>query len=106
MAKVIEFHIPRSFRKSSKWFPEGQQAKLLEFPPPARKSARETLDTHTSRTRIRPGQRPDEIQGLRHRWKESSFATCNCAKHAYQLDLHETTMSTQAAMCERACARN
>jgi len=39
MAKVIEFYIPRSFRKSSKCFPAGQQAKLLEFPPPARKSA-------------------------------------------------------------------
>jgi hypothetical protein len=39
MAKVIEFYIPRSFRKSSKWFPAGQQGKLLEFSPPARKSA-------------------------------------------------------------------
>jgi len=39
MAKVIEFYIPRSFRKSSKWFPAGQQAKLLEFSPSARKSA-------------------------------------------------------------------
>jgi hypothetical protein len=39
MATVIEFYIPQSFHKSSKWFPAGQQAKLLEFSPPARKSA-------------------------------------------------------------------
>ena len=39
MAKVIEFYIPRSFHKSSKWFPAGQQGKLLEFSPPTRKSA-------------------------------------------------------------------
>jgi hypothetical protein len=96
MAKVIEFYIPRRFRKSSKWFPAGQQAKLLGFPPPVRKSARQTLDTQTSRTRIRPGQKADEIQGLRHRWKESSFAACNCAKPADQLDLHQTTMQIQA----------
>jgi hypothetical protein len=53
-----------------------------------------------------PGPKADEIQGLRHRWKESSFAACNRAKPAYQLDLHQTTMGIQAEKRECACARN
>jgi len=31
MAKVIEFYIPRNFRKSFKWVPELQRGKILEF---------------------------------------------------------------------------
>jgi hypothetical protein len=53
-----------------------------------------------------PGPKADEIQGLRHRWKESSFAASNCLKPADQLDLHQITMGIQAEKCERACARN
>jgi len=33
--------------------------------------------------------------------KESSFATSSCAKSAYQLDLHQTTMGIQAEKRER-----
>jgi hypothetical protein len=39
MAKIIEFYIPRSFRKVSKWLPPGDRGKLLEFPMAIRKSA-------------------------------------------------------------------
>jgi hypothetical protein len=31
MAKIIEFYIPQSFRKVSKWFPPRQTAKVLVF---------------------------------------------------------------------------
>jgi hypothetical protein len=31
MAKIIEFYIPQSFRKVSKWFPANQTAKMLFF---------------------------------------------------------------------------
>jgi hypothetical protein len=31
MAKIIEFYIPQSFRKVSKWFPPSQTAKVLVF---------------------------------------------------------------------------
>ncbi len=33
MTKIIEFHIPQSFRKASKWFPPSQAGKVLAFPP-------------------------------------------------------------------------
>jgi hypothetical protein len=39
MAKIIEFYIPQSFRKLSKWLPPGQRGKLLEFPMAIQKSA-------------------------------------------------------------------
>ena len=39
MAKIIEFHIPQSFHKVSKWFPPAERAKVLAFPLAVRKSA-------------------------------------------------------------------
>ena len=39
MAKIIEFYIPQSFRKVSKWLPENERGKLLEFSVAVRKSA-------------------------------------------------------------------
>jgi hypothetical protein len=31
MAKIIEFYIPQSFRKVSKWFPPSQAGRVLAF---------------------------------------------------------------------------
>ena len=39
MAKIIEFYIPQSFRKVSKWFPPAVRGKVLAFPMAERKSA-------------------------------------------------------------------
>lgn len=39
MAKVIEFYIPQSFRKVSKWFPPSHAGKVLAFPLAIAKSA-------------------------------------------------------------------
>jgi hypothetical protein len=39
MAKIIEFYIPKNFRKSFKWVPELQRGKVLEFCPQTKKSA-------------------------------------------------------------------
>jgi hypothetical protein len=39
MAKTIEFYIPQSFRKVSKWFPPAERGKVLAFPLAVRKSA-------------------------------------------------------------------
>jgi hypothetical protein len=39
MAKIIEFYIPQSFRKVSKWLPLCHRGKLVEFPVAVRKSA-------------------------------------------------------------------
>ena len=39
MAKVIEFYIPKNFRRSFKWVPELQRGKILEFCPQTKKSA-------------------------------------------------------------------
>jgi len=39
VAKVIEFYIPNNFRKSVKWVSREQRGKLIEFPPPIKKSA-------------------------------------------------------------------
>ena len=39
MAKVIEFYIPKNFRKSFKSVPELQRGKILEFCPQTKKSA-------------------------------------------------------------------
>jgi len=39
MARIIEFYIPKNFRRSFKWVPELQRGKILDFCPPTRKSA-------------------------------------------------------------------
>jgi len=39
MAKIIEFYIPQSFCKVSKWLPPNERGKLLEFPMTVQKSA-------------------------------------------------------------------
>jgi formate hydrogenlyase transcriptional activator len=39
-AKVIDFYIPKNFRKSFKWVPELQRGKLLEFSPQPAKEVR------------------------------------------------------------------
>jgi len=39
MAKIIEFYIPQSFRKASKWVPSAERGKVLAFSMAARKSA-------------------------------------------------------------------
>ena len=39
MAKIIEFYIPQSFHKVSKWLSTNERGKLLEFPVTVRKSA-------------------------------------------------------------------
>jgi hypothetical protein len=39
VAKIIEFYIPRNFRKAFKWVPELQRGKILEFCPQTKKSA-------------------------------------------------------------------
>ena len=39
MAKIIEFYIPRSFRKVSERFPPAERGKVLAFPLAIRKSA-------------------------------------------------------------------
>ena len=38
VAKVIEFYIPKNFRKSFNWVPELQREKILEFCPQTKKS--------------------------------------------------------------------
>jgi hypothetical protein len=39
MAKLIEFYIPQSFRKVSKWLPPNERGKVLEFQMAVRQSA-------------------------------------------------------------------
>jgi hypothetical protein len=39
MAKVIEFYIPKNFRRRMKWVPEIPRGKILEFCPQTKKSA-------------------------------------------------------------------
>jgi len=39
MAKIIEFYIPQSFHKVSKWLPPNERGKVLEFPMAVRQSA-------------------------------------------------------------------
>ena len=39
MAKVIEFYIPERFRKQTKWVPQEQRGKLIDFKPQLSKSA-------------------------------------------------------------------
>jgi hypothetical protein len=39
MAKVIEFYVPRNFRKPAKWASELHYGKIIEFCPRTQKSA-------------------------------------------------------------------
>ena len=39
MAKVIEFYVPKSFRKPLKWAPQPQCGKVIEFCSQTKKSA-------------------------------------------------------------------
>ena len=39
MAKIIEFYIPQSFRKVSKWLPPAERGKVLAFSLAVQKSA-------------------------------------------------------------------
>jgi hypothetical protein len=39
VAKVIEFYIPKNFRKSVKWVSPDQRGKIIEFASPIKKSA-------------------------------------------------------------------
>ena len=39
MAKVIEFYVPKSFRKPLKWAPRLQYEKIIKFCSPTKKSA-------------------------------------------------------------------
>jgi len=39
VAKIIEFYIPSSFRKSGKWVPLRQRGKVIEFVLETKKSA-------------------------------------------------------------------
>ena len=39
MAKIIEFYIPKTFRKGGKWVPPKERGKIIEFVPEAKKTA-------------------------------------------------------------------
>jgi len=39
MAKIIEFYLPQSFRKVSRWLPPAERGKVLTFPLAVRKLA-------------------------------------------------------------------
>jgi len=39
MAQVIEFYIPSSYHKNSKWVPKEDRGKVLEFPVAVKKTA-------------------------------------------------------------------
>jgi len=39
VANVVEFYIPSTYQKRVKWTPPEQRGKLIEFYPPAKKSA-------------------------------------------------------------------
>jgi len=39
MAKVVEFYIPKNFRRPMKWVPELDRGKVLAFCPQTKKSA-------------------------------------------------------------------
>lgn len=39
MAKIIEFYIPTTFRKSGKWVPPRERGKVIEFAPETKKTA-------------------------------------------------------------------
>jgi hypothetical protein len=39
VAKIIEFYIPSTFRKSGKWVPPKERGKIIEFIPETKKTA-------------------------------------------------------------------
>jgi hypothetical protein len=39
VAKVIEFYIPNQFQRAVKWVAREERGKIIEFVPPAKKSA-------------------------------------------------------------------
>jgi hypothetical protein len=39
VAKIIEFYIPKTFRKSGKWVPPKERGKIIEFVPETKKTA-------------------------------------------------------------------
>ena len=39
VAKIIEFYVPSTFRKSGKWIPTEQRGKVIEFVAETKKSA-------------------------------------------------------------------
>jgi hypothetical protein len=39
MAKVIEFYIPKDFRRNGKWTPAENRGQVIEFAPRPKKSA-------------------------------------------------------------------
>jgi hypothetical protein len=39
VAKIIEFYIPKTFRKSVKWVPPKERGKIIEFVPETKKTA-------------------------------------------------------------------
>jgi hypothetical protein len=39
MAKIIEFYIPKDFRKSARWLASEQRGQVIEFTPRPKKSA-------------------------------------------------------------------
>jgi hypothetical protein len=39
MARIIEFHIPKNFRRPRKWVPQVRLGRVIEFCPQAKKSA-------------------------------------------------------------------
>jgi hypothetical protein len=39
VAKIIEFYVPSTFRKSGKWVPPEERGKIIEFVPETKKTA-------------------------------------------------------------------
>jgi hypothetical protein len=39
VAKIIEFYIPDQFQRTVKWLSREERGKIIEFVPPAKKSA-------------------------------------------------------------------
>ena len=39
VAKIVEFYVPSTFRKSGKWIPTEQRGKVIEFVAETKKSA-------------------------------------------------------------------
>jgi hypothetical protein len=39
MAKIIEFHIPKDFRKGARWVSSDKRGQVIEFTPRPKKSA-------------------------------------------------------------------
>ena len=39
VAKIIEYYIPSTFRKSGKWVPAKERGKIIEFEPETKKTA-------------------------------------------------------------------